>query len=110
MHGGLREVLNPTEADRIQLTAMILSKHEERGGCGFGNIEHLEEDPNDDPRVISIFPLHNKEWSRRVTAQWKAAFSLKARSAFGFNFRVDFLKKKNAEFALISAPETPLSE
>lgn len=75
--GGLREVLSPTEADRIQLTAMILSKAEERGGCGFGNIEHLEEDPNDDPRVISIFPLHNKEWSRRVTAQWKEAFSLK---------------------------------
>ena len=77
--GGLREVLNPTEADRIQLTALILSKHQDRGGCGFGNIEHLEEDENDDPRVVSIFPLHNKEWSKRVTAQWKAAFSLKAR-------------------------------
>eukprot|EP01043_Picozoa_sp_COSAG02_P000235 COSAG02_NODE_4_length_69935_cov_46.806590_43_plen_923_part_00 len=77
---GLREMLNPTEADRIQLTAMLLSKQQGRGGCGFGNIEHLEEDANKDPRVVCIFPLHNKEWNRHVTAQWKTAFSLKARA------------------------------
>ena len=82
--GGLREVVNPTEADRIQLTALILSKEEDRGGCGFGNIEH--RGPDDDPRVVSIFPLHNKEWIRRVTAEWKAAFSLRARAA---HFRTD---------------------
>jgi hypothetical protein len=76
---GLREELNPTEADRIQLTAMLLAKHQGRGGCGFGNIEHREADPDDDPRIVSIFPLHNKQWIRRVTAQWVAAFSLKAR-------------------------------
>lgn len=80
-HGaGLREVVKPTEADRIQLTALLLSKHQGRGGCGFGNIEHLEEDQDDDPRVVSIFPLHNKEWTTRVTAEWKAAFSLRSRA------------------------------
>lgn len=78
--GGLREMLNPTEADRIQLTAMLLSKQQGRGGCGFGNIEHLEEDTHKDPRVVNIFPLHNKEWNRQVTAQWKTAFSLRARA------------------------------
>lgn len=83
---GLREVLNPTEADRIQLTALILSKDQHRGGCGFGNIEHHGLNPDDDPRVVSIFPLHNKEWIRRVTAEWKAAFSLRARAV---HFRTD---------------------
>ena len=78
--GGLREMLNPTEADRIQTPAMLLSKQQGRGGCGFGNIEHLEEDTNKDPRVVCIFPLQNKEWNRQVTAQWKKAFSLKARA------------------------------
>lgn len=55
-------VHEPTEADRIQLTAILLQKPEERGGCGFGNIEHLEDDEAHDPRIVSIFPMHNPEY------------------------------------------------
>lgn len=55
-------VHEPTEADRIQLTSILLQKEEERGGCGFGNIEHLEDDEAHDPRILSIFPMHNPEY------------------------------------------------
>lgn len=59
---GIKEDLVPTEADRIQLTAQVLSRPTSRGGCDLGNLEHLDEYEGDDPRVNAIFPLHNYAW------------------------------------------------
>jgi hypothetical protein len=75
----LREVLSPTEADRIQLTAMILSRPVKRGGCGWDNIEHMDDDPLRDPRVVAVFPLHNMDWVERSRRHWKEHFSAMGR-------------------------------
>jgi hypothetical protein len=72
--GQLQEVLNPTEADRIYNTAMILCRPKKRGGCELGgpngNLDHMEEDPKRDPRIEAVFPMHNQEWRRRITSKW----------------------------------------
>eukprot|EP01047_Picozoa_sp_COSAG01_P017305 COSAG01_NODE_913_length_12779_cov_9.134385_6_plen_570_part_00 len=72
--GQLQEVLNPTEADRIYNTAMILCRSKERGGPELGgpkgNLDHMEEDPKRDPRIEAVFPMHNQEWRRRITRDW----------------------------------------
>ena len=75
-------MLNPTEADHIQLLAMTLSESEERGGCGLGNLEHQSEDPNHDPRIDAVFPLHNHAWrNKALNLHWKRNFSTRARLA-----------------------------
>ena len=61
-HNAPRPLLEPTEADRILVTAEILSWPVERGGIGLGNLEHLEEEPHHDPRIVAVFPLHNRDW------------------------------------------------
>lgn len=65
----LEEKLSPTEADRIQVTAMLLNLPVSRGGCGLINIEHFQEDTHD-PRVCAVFPLHNSEWVADISKRW----------------------------------------
>ena len=67
-HDGLQLRWEPTEADRIQLTALLLTMDEARGGCGFGNLEHLDDDEDHDPRIVAAFPLHNPEYVETITA------------------------------------------
>ena len=43
-----------------QVTARLLSADVDEGGCGFGNLEHFHEERNHDPRLVAIFPLHNR--------------------------------------------------
>lgn len=64
-------LIDPTEADRIHMIAALLQREEERGGCGLGNLEHLQEDLDTDPRIDAVFPLHNVEWVESVKAEWK---------------------------------------
>jgi hypothetical protein len=64
---GLGVHLDPSEADRIQLISLLLTKDDTRGGCGFGNLEHLDEDEDHDPRIVAIFPLHNPEYVETIT-------------------------------------------
>ena len=63
---GLQVRSEPTEADRVQLTAMLLTMDEARGGCGFGNLEHLDDDEDHDPRIVAVFPLHNPEYVETI--------------------------------------------
>ena len=65
--GGLSIHHEPCEADRIQLISLLLTKDEERGGCGLGNLEHLDEDDDHDPRILAVFPLHNPEFVKSIT-------------------------------------------
>lgn len=69
--GSLEVHLDPSEADRIQLISLLLTKDEVRGGCGFGNLEHLDDDEDHDPRILAIFPLHNPEYVETITQEWR---------------------------------------
>jgi hypothetical protein len=83
---GLEEVLVATEADRIQLTGMILSRNRVRGGCELagpedkpGSLEHLDANPVSDPRMVAIFPMHNNEWVESHYTRWAVKISPRGR-------------------------------
>ena len=71
----LKPELNPTEADRIQVMALLLQTEESHGGCGLPTLEHMEDHPNYDPRVVAVFPLQNSEWVGKVRREWVKKFS-----------------------------------
>ena len=75
----LKPELDPTEADRIQVMALLLQKEESHGGCGLPTLEHMEDDPNYDPRVVAVFPLQNSEWVSKVRREWVKKFSMSKR-------------------------------
>ena len=92
----LKPELDPTEADRIQVMALLLQKEESHGGCGLPTLEHMEDDPNYDPRVVAVFPLQNSEWVRNVGNEWVKKFSMSKRLTAWFG-RVAECTEKSKE-------------
>lgn len=66
----IAEKIEPTEADRIQVFAEVLTH-----ACGFGDLDHLHDrygpaESKPDRRVLAIFPLHDRAWESSFMKRW----------------------------------------
>ena len=68
----LRANMDPTDADRVLMITNMLENAMGPGfelqGCGYLDLERLDQVKGHDPRVVCIFPLHDKSWTSHTLA------------------------------------------